>query len=142
MSKSPGHRKWPDHQVREKRLDQALRAEVAGQVVAESSRVIEVDEDEHPSRYYFPRSDVRMELLERSPTTTECPFKGTARHFTLKVGDREVEDAAWSYEEPYEEHAALRERIAFYADKVPDLEVRPAGSRASRSTSPAAVPTP
>lgn len=126
MSQSPGHRKWPDHQVREVPLDESLQVEVGGRVVAESSDVIRVDEDENPARYYFPRSDIRMDLLERSPTTSECPFKGTARYFTLKVGDREIEDAAWSYEEPFDEHAALARRVAFYSERVPDLEVHPA----------------
>jgi uncharacterized protein (DUF427 family) len=34
------------------------------------------DEDDQPSRYYFPRSDVKMDKLERSSTTTEMPVQG------------------------------------------------------------------
>ena len=88
MSKSPGHQKMPTHKVEERRIGQRVKVEVGGHEVAHSSDVIRVDEDDYPSRYYFPRSDVKMDMLERSSTTTKCPFKGTASYFNLKLGDR------------------------------------------------------
>lgn len=127
MSKSPGHAKWPDHQVKELHSDQHVRVEVDGELIADSRNVVRVDEDKHPVRYYFPRTDVRMELLERSATTTECPFKGTATYFHLRTGDRKLEDAAWSYETPYDEHLGLRDRLAFYDERYPDIRVQVVG---------------
>ena len=117
MSKSPGHRKWPDHKVQEKALSPRMKVDVSGELVAESSNVVRVDEDGYPARYYFPRADVRMEKLERSNTTTECPFKGTAHYFSLNAGGRKFEDAVWTYEDPYEEHLGLKDRLAFYDDR-------------------------
>lgn len=125
MSKSPGHRKWPDHKVEEQPVRERVQLEVDGQVVADSSDVVKVIEDEHPERYYFPRSDVREELLETSDTTTECPFKGTARYFNLRVGDRKLKDVAWSYEDPYEEHAGLKNRVAFHDERLERADVKP-----------------
>ena len=125
MSKSPGHQKWPDHKVEEKPVDQRVKVEIDGKVVADSSEVLKVEEDQHPARYYFPRDDVKLNALERSDTTTQCPFKGTAHYFNLHVGDKTLPDAVWSYEEPYDEHQALKDRVAFYDDKFRDIRVRP-----------------
>lgn len=126
MTRSPGHQKWLDHQVRETRLQQRMQVSVAGEIVADSNDVIRVDEDEYPARYYFPRSDVRMDKLTRTDTQTECPFKGTARYFSVNAVGQRLEDAVWSYEDPYEEHSDLQHRLAFYDDKMPQIEVRPA----------------
>lgn len=124
MSKSPGHQKWPDHQVREMHLRERMQARVAGEVIADSRDVIRVEEDGSPARHYFPRSDVNLKALERTDTTTECPFKGTAGYFSVRSNGGELKDAAWTYETPYEEHEALKGRIAFYDDKIPEIEVR------------------
>lgn len=60
--------------------------------------------------------------------TTQCPFKGTAHYFNLRAGGQRFADAIWSYEEPYEEHQALKERLAFYDEKLPTLRITPRGA--------------
>jgi uncharacterized protein (DUF427 family) len=127
MSKSPGHQKWPEHKVLETPVGQRVTVEIDGQIVAESSDVIRVDEDGSPARYYFPRGDVSMDKLQRTATTSECPFKGTAHYFSLAMdgGKRaKLADAVWSYEEPFDEHQALKDRLSFYDDKYRNIHVR------------------
>ena len=126
MGKSPGHQQHPEHKVDERRLDQRVTVEVDGQLLADSRDVIRVDEDGYPARYYFPRDDVRMDRLERSATTTKCPFKGTAHYYSLNVDGHRLADAVWSYEEPYDEHRDLAGRLAFYDDRIPEIHVTPA----------------
>ena len=123
---SPGHEKMPDHKIEEERVHGTMTVQVDGETIAQSADVIRVKEDHHPDRYYFPRSDVKMDKLERTLTTTECPFKGTAHYFDINTGRRRFNDAAWTYESPYDEHRSLKDRLAFYDDKVPDIQVRAA----------------
>lgn len=123
--KAPGHQKWPDHQVKESHVDGAAEVRVGPEVIADSRDVIRVEEDGSPPRLYFPRDAVAMQKLEPSDTTTQCPFKGTARYFTLNINGRKMKDAVWSYEEPFEEHRALKGRVAFYEEKFPDIRVQP-----------------
>ena len=123
MNKSPGHQKMPSHKVEEERVRGTMKVEVDGEPIAESADVIRVKEDNHPDRYYFPRSDVQMNKLERTVTTTECPFKGTAHYFNIKTDGQRFNDAVWTYENPYDEHQNLKDRVAFYDDKIPDIQV-------------------
>jgi uncharacterized protein (DUF427 family) len=121
--KSPGHREHPEHKVNEKHLGQHVKVEVDGEVVADSRDVVEVEEDGHPRRYYFPRGDVKLDKLARTETTTRCPFKGTAHYYGVRTDGRTIDDAVWTYEEPYEEHTGLKDRLAFYAGDIPGIVV-------------------
>jgi uncharacterized protein (DUF427 family) len=123
MSQSPGHKKWPEHKVHEMPMKHRVRVEIDGQVLAESTDVIRVDEDEHPPRYYFAREGVRMHVLEPSPTVTHCPFKGEAHYFNVILNGKHFPDAVWTYETPYDEHLDLQGRLAFYEGKVPEIKI-------------------
>ena len=120
----PGHRDHPEHKVLEKPVRGKMRAQLGADVLAESSRVIEVDEDQNPPRYYFPRSDVRMDRMAPSATRTSCPFKGEASYFSMELGDGPLPDAAWTLETPYDEHAGLKDHVAFYSEKFDGLQFK------------------
>lgn len=64
--------------------------------------------------FYFPRSDVRLDLLEPTEHTTHCPFKGDAAYWTLRAGERTEENVAWGYPEPLDAApAGLADLVAF-----------------------------
>ena len=126
MNKSPGHQKFPNHKVEEEHIPQIMKVDVNGDTIAQSNDVIRLKEDNHPDRYYFPRNAVVMSKLQRTTTTTECPFKGLANYFTLDARGKTYIDAVWTYEDPYEEHRELKDRLAFYDDKIPEIHIRAA----------------
>ena len=52
-------------------------------------------------------------------TSTFCPYKGTARYWTLALADgTELVDAVWSYEEPFPECGPVAGYVSFWGDDV------------------------
>jgi allantoinase len=49
---------------------------------------------------------------------SDARIPGDAFSFSLNVGGKKFADAVWTYEDPYEEHRGLKDRLAFYDDKV------------------------
>ncbi|HCA00662.1 MAG TPA: nucleotidyltransferase domain-containing protein [Halomonas campaniensis] len=93
-------------------ISQRVQAHVDGTLIADSTNTLELRERGYPPRHYFPREDVRMDLLSVSETTTYCPFKGHTVYFSL--GERQ--DIAWSYEQPIAGIEAIAGRGAFYKE--------------------------
>jgi len=99
-----------------------IRVCVDGLEIADSSSPRLLFETGLPVRYYLPRTHVRMDLLDRSPTVTDCPYKGRAQTWSIRAGASLHEDLAWSYPAPLPESQKIAGLIAFYNEKL-DIEV-------------------
>ena len=99
-----------------------VRVTFNGTVIADTLDAIRLEESNYPPVYYVPRKDVKMEYLARTEHQSYCPYKGKAAYFTLSVGGKIQPNAIWSYEQPYDEVSAIRERVAFYPNKVDRIE--------------------
>jgi len=86
-----------------------MKAQWNGTVLAESNDTIVV-EDNH----YFPPDSINKEYFSPSPTHTTCPWKGEASYYTIKVGGKVNEDAAWYYPDPTEKAKNFRGYLAFW----------------------------
>jgi uncharacterized protein (DUF427 family) len=95
-----------------------VEVRVDGQTVASSTQPRILFETSLPPRYYLPLSDVRMDLLRPSDTSTSCPYKGTASYWS--VGEHE--DIVWIYRTPLPESQKVAGLACFYNEKV-DLYV-------------------
>ena len=107
-----------------------VRVVFNGVVVADTVNAKRVLETSHPPVYYIPPDDIRMEHLSPAPGSSLCEWKGRARYYTVEVGERRAERAAWSYPEPRPEFESIRDHVAFYAGPmdacyVDDERVRP-----------------
>src|SRR5262249_44313501 len=76
-----------------------IRTYLGGEPIADTRRPKLVWEIPYYPAYYFPREDVRMELLAPNGHTRHSESRGDAQSFTVKGGTREAEDAASHYPE-------------------------------------------
>jgi uncharacterized protein (DUF427 family) len=112
------HARDPFGTVDTRRSSRRVVVEIAGETVADSTRSVMLFETYLPTRYYLPRQDVRMDLLEPTDTQTACAYKGFASYWSARVGDRVVTDVAWSYEDPHNFATAVKGMIAFFNERV------------------------
>ena len=122
------HPRDPYHRVDVLNSSRHVRVVIGGQTVADTRRPRLLFETSLPTRYYIPKQDVRMELLEPTATTTSCPYKGQARYWTVTAGDTTARDVAWSYPFPIPECPKIENLVAFFnerADIFVDGELQP-----------------
>lgn len=96
-----------------------VRVVHGGVVVADTTTAMRVLETSQPPAFYLPPADVRMDLLTASRSSTWCEWKGPASYWHL--GD--IADVAWSYPHPRPGFEAIRDHLAFYAQKVDECWV-------------------
>lgn len=95
-----------------------VRVIFEGHEIADSDDVLVLREADYPPVYYFPRDSVRTPFLRRTDKVTHCPYKGDAAYFTIYRDRQIIENAAWSYEDPYAAVGPIAGRIAFYPEHV------------------------
>ena len=95
-----------------------VRVRCAGELLADSVQALLVRERGHRPVYYFSRSDVHMERLQRTTHHTHCPRKGDATYFSVGTGENALENATWSYETPLPGAEAIRDHLAFYWERM------------------------
>jgi len=88
-----------------------MRAVLGSTVIASSDDTVVVE-----GNHYFPPEAVRWELLTESSRSSVCPWKGTARYWTVQVDGQSSADSAWSYPDPKPAAAEIAGRVAFWRD--------------------------
>jgi uncharacterized protein (DUF427 family) len=116
------HPRDPYKRVDVLRSSRHVVVRIDGTVVADSTSPTLLFETSLPTRYYLPKTDVRMDLLRSTDSSSQCPYKGTAEYCTATVDGTEHPDIAWWYRHPTRESLPIAGLLAFYNEKV-DLEV-------------------
>ena len=112
------HPRSPYTRVDVLRSSRHVEVEVDGVKVADSVRPVLLFETGLPVRYYLPKTDVRLDLLTATETTSQCPYKGTAEYYTLTIDGTAHDDLVWWYRHPAHESAGIAGLVAFYNEKV------------------------
>jgi uncharacterized protein (DUF427 family) len=99
-----------------------VQVELDGIVLADSRAPRILYETSLPPRYYLPLSDVRMELLRPSTSTSSCPYKGNAAYWSVDVNGVLHRDLVWIYRTPLPESQKIAGLACFYNEKV-DLSI-------------------
>jgi uncharacterized protein (DUF427 family) len=89
-----------------------------GVILADTHHGKRVLETSHPPVYYIPPTDIQMDYLHLTRRSTFCEWKGSAGYYTVKVGDRIAENAAWFYANPTPQFAELKDYVAFYPSRM------------------------
>lgn len=85
-----------------------------GVTIADTTRARRVLETSHPPTYYIPPEDIKMQYLEPTSGSSWCEWKGQAVYYSVAVGDRRADRAAWYYPDPVSDYGALKNYVAFY----------------------------
>ena len=114
----------PDHPITITSTPKRVVVTVGGRIVADTRAALTLQEASYPAVQYVPRADVDLSLLERSTHATYCPYKGDCAYYSVPAGGERALDAVWTYEQPYDAVAAIRDHVAFYPDRVDSIELR------------------
>ena len=103
---------------------------IDGVKVADSRSARFLYETGLPTRYYLPKTDVRMDLLEPTDLHTECPYKGVASYYDVVINGARHENVVWWYPFPTQESSRIAGYVSFYNEKLDiyvdgELEARP-----------------
>jgi uncharacterized protein (DUF427 family) len=86
-----------------------MRAVWNDTVIADSDDTVVVE-----GNHYFPPDSVRWDLLVATDHSSVCPWKGTARYWSVVVAGARNENAVWSYPTPKPAAAQITGRVAFW----------------------------
>lgn len=114
----------PDHPITMHRNPKRVMVTLGGRVIANTTEAITLREAAYAGVQYIPRKDVDMAALQRSDTTSYCPYKGEASYFSIPAGGSRSVDAIWTYETPHDAVSTIKDYLAFYPDRVDAIEER------------------
>ncbi len=78
-------------------------------VLAQSADTVVVE-----GNHYFPIASITDGVLVASDHTSVCPWKGTAKYYSIEVAGERNADAAFEYPEPKDAAAEIKDRVAFW----------------------------
>lgn len=108
--------------MKAERVSERVQVIVEGETIADTTSAVKLIEPGQDPVFYVPKNDIKeIDLIKCGEY--ESTNKGHAEIYTIRHGARDIENAAWSYDEPIQEIPELIGRVAFYPDKVQEIRI-------------------
>lgn len=117
-----GHPHDPFKRIDTLRSSRHVVVALNGTVLADTTRAVALLETHLPTRWYIPREDVYMELLEPGSHRSTCAYKGHATYYSVVGAHAAGSDIAWTYREPLHDAERVRDHVCFFSERT-DLSV-------------------
>ena len=118
VNPSPGFRDHPEHTITVEPFGGVVNVKFGDVMIASSDHAKLLRENGHDPVLYLPFEDIYFVHLEKTGTTTHCPFKGDASYWSVTGQDEAAKDVMWAYQHPYDEMLEIKDHGAFYPDRV------------------------
>ncbi|MDR5775525.1 DUF427 domain-containing protein [Caballeronia sp. LP006] len=112
----------PDHPITVQPSPAHVVVKAGGRVIVDTSKALSLREASYGEVLYLPRDDADTSQLTRTSHETYCPYKGVCSYYSItSLGEKGV-NAVWTYEQPYDAVAGIKDHLAFYPDRVDSIE--------------------
>ena len=108
----------PYHRIDCRPTKRHLCVSINDTVLVDTEETVILFETALEPRLYVDPAFVRTDLLQRSPTSSYCNYKGFARYWSIALDDLVIDDIAWSYEDPPPESLPIKGFLSFDADRI------------------------
>ena len=98
--------------------DKQIKVIFNKEILVETTQSKRILETSHPPVYYIPREEIQMDFLIPSKRVSYCEWKGEASYYSIKIGNRFAESAAWTYNDPKSGFLEVKNYIAFYVSQM------------------------
>jgi len=108
----------PDHPITVQPHAKRVTVRFDDKTLADTQSALTLREASYPPVFYIPFEDVDQTLLSGSDHASYCPYKGDASYFSVPSMGEPGENVIWQYRDPYPSVSEIKDRVAFYADRV------------------------
>jgi len=113
---APGWKANPEYVFDFDLVPARITGRIGDTILVDTTKARVALEQGHASLYYFPREDVRLDLLRPIDHESYCQYKGFASYWALDLPGRTVDKIAWSYSKPFARVGFMRDYVGFYWD--------------------------
>ena len=122
LNPAPGFLKYPGRTLNYKPIERKIEVIFNNKIIASSNMFILLEEEKYAPVMYVPRDGLFFKFMENSQHSSYCPFKGKASYWNIKVCENKIENAVWSYSDPFDEALIIKNHFAFYSGKVSTIK--------------------